>query len=170
MMRRAGFTIVELAITITIMAILVTLSVVNLNGTQANARDEERKTDIGNIILYLEGIYTSGTPNNPDYRGSYPPTSAASSTANIESWFSTLDKKSLQAPGTSETSYSLVPATSTTQTTAGVLPQPTTNTYVYQPITTSGALCAATGDCRKFNLFYRLEVDNSVHMITSKHQ
>jgi prepilin-type N-terminal cleavage/methylation domain-containing protein len=60
-MRRRGFTIVELIIVITIMAILMTLGVVNLRGSQAGGRDTERKTDVESIAQHLESYYTSGT-------------------------------------------------------------------------------------------------------------
>jgi prepilin-type N-terminal cleavage/methylation domain-containing protein len=59
-MHHRGFTIVELIIVITIMAILMTLGVVNLRNAQVNARDTERKTDISTIAKYLEVYYTSG--------------------------------------------------------------------------------------------------------------
>ncbi len=60
-----AFTIVELIIVITIMAILITLGVVNLRGTQANARDNERKTDIETIAQHLETYYKGGTDSSP---------------------------------------------------------------------------------------------------------
>ena len=63
-MRRRGFTIIELVITITIMAILLTLGVVSLSGTQKNARDSERKSDISTIALNLESYYLSGTDSS----------------------------------------------------------------------------------------------------------
>ena len=53
-MLRRGFTIVELIITITIMGILLVLAVVNVSGTQAQARDDERKADVESISLNLE--------------------------------------------------------------------------------------------------------------------
>lgn len=60
-MRRRGFTIIELVIVITIMAILLTLGVVNLRGTQASARDSERTTKAESIAQHLEAFYTSST-------------------------------------------------------------------------------------------------------------
>jgi len=60
-MNRRGFTIVELIITISIMAILLTLGTISLSDSQANARDSERKTDINTIALHLETFYISGT-------------------------------------------------------------------------------------------------------------
>lgn len=63
-MHRRGFTIIELVIVITIMAILMTMGVVNFRSSQANARDTQRKTDIESIAQHLETYYTSGTDNS----------------------------------------------------------------------------------------------------------
>ena len=54
-MTRRGFTIVELVITITIMGILLTVAIVNLNATQANGRDAERRGDVESLALNIEG-------------------------------------------------------------------------------------------------------------------
>lgn len=170
MNRKFGFTIVELLVAITIMVILLILSVVNLRSSQANARDEERKTDISNIALVLEDLYVNGTSSNPTYRGSYPYTTAVSSSANIDAWFTDTDRNSLRAPGVTAPTYSIVPATSSSTNPTSVTPQPTTSTYVYQPLTSTGALCNTLGSCRKFNLYYLLETTAGVQVVTSKNQ
>ena len=75
MKRRPGFTLVELLITITIMVILLALVVVSLRSTQANARDEKRKTDTANIARGLERRYVEGNPiatSSSIEKGSYP--------------------------------------------------------------------------------------------------
>ena len=51
---RRGFTIVEIVIVMVIMAILIGLAVLNISSTQANARDNKRKTDVENIARGLE--------------------------------------------------------------------------------------------------------------------
>lgn len=175
---RRGFTIVELVITITIMGILLTLAVVNLTTTEVNGRDAERKGDIEAIALALESYY-----NNEDSAssgvydlsgGSYPATINISNTTAFTTALPDIDPKSVRAPGVDASSpISLVAATNATATTSGVLPQPTISTYVYQPLQKNNTLCtqiAAKGDCRKFNLYYRLEADNQVYMVTSKRQ
>ncbi len=167
-MYRRGFTVVELIIVITIMGILLVLGVVNLRGTQANARDSERKTDIDTIALHLENFYTSGNDTSTTF-GEYPSTTII---GNELATLRDIDPKSLVAPGGLSPS-SLVAEVSATplQTTAGVNPQPTTGQYVYQPVQANGTLCTtAIQECRKFNLFYRLETDNLVYMVTSKNQ
>jgi prepilin-type N-terminal cleavage/methylation domain-containing protein len=165
-MNRRGFTIVELVIVITIMAILLVISVVNLRGAQANGRDVERKTDIETIALQLENYYTSGN-NTTTSVGRYPSTTEliGSETTVLRD----LDIKSVEAPGA--TSSSLIAATNNTQTTGGVTPQPTINTYIYQPLQLDGSLCTTSvQECRKFNLYYMLEVDSTINMVTSRNQ
>jgi prepilin-type N-terminal cleavage/methylation domain-containing protein len=72
-----GFTLIELLIALVIMAILMTLAVVNVRSTQVNARDTERKADIESIARGLEQNYTMdnkfGTNQAGDKpKGSYP--------------------------------------------------------------------------------------------------
>ena len=49
MRKPRGFTIVELVVVMTIMAILLTLGVVCLNASQLNARNMKRDTDLDAI-------------------------------------------------------------------------------------------------------------------------
>ena len=168
-MKQRGFTIVELIITITIMAILLALGVVNLTGTQVSARDSERKTDIENISLHLETYYNSGTDGSTVI-GRYPSVDATTGLIGHETTLlRDIDKNSFIAPD--KTTTSLIAATNNTQTTSGVTPQPTIDQYVYQPIQGDGTLCTlASQECRKYNLYYRLEADNTVNLLTSKNQ
>jgi len=179
-MDRRGFTIVELIIVITIMCILLTLGVVNLRSTQSNGYDAERKIDIENIALHLDVYYKSGADiigtNGTNDTGSYPSVDLISQETTM---LRDIDVKSLRAPGV-ETGTSLVASTNTgviTQTTAAVLPQPTISTYVYQPIKDDGTLCTGKSECRKFNLYYKLELattacpaPDNVCKVTSKNQ
>lgn len=164
-MNRRGFTIVELTIVIAIMGILLVLAVVNLRGTQANARDDERKSDVEAIALNLEAFYTSGNDTSTTV-GRYPSTGIIG----IEqTTLRDIDLKSLATPG--NTASSLVATTNDTQTTAGVLPQPTINTYVYQPMQSNGVRCTSGAqECRKFNLYYKMETTGAVMMVASKNQ
>jgi type II secretory pathway pseudopilin PulG len=173
-MNRRGFTIVELIIVITIMIILLGLGVANLRNSQINGRDAERKTDIENIVLNLETYYESGTDGSTSI-GVYPSTTEL--IGHETTILRDIDMKSLAAPSNSETASSLVVATCTgacVQTTIGVIPSPTINTYVYQPLQSDGTLCnqgvSGSQECRKFNLYYKLEADNTVYMVTSKNQ
>lgn len=175
-MKRRGFTIVELIITITIMGILLVLVVVNVNSSQVRSRDEERKADIAAIQDALETYYSSGNGSAGASLGVYPNTvTAFGSEAAALQTFRDIDKKSLLAPGSSSIGDTLRVATNTTQTPAGVAPQPTAGQYVYQPISVASngaqSLCsAAITTCRKYNLFYRSEADNTVQMVRSRNQ
>jgi len=172
-MIRRGFTIVELIITITIMGILLTLAVVNVNTTQLKSRDNERKADVEAIATALESFYSTGG-STVSSLGHYPATDLAA--GNIVSNLRDVDLKSFTAPGVASSDLTFIASTNIgnakgIQTTAGVLIQPTIGQYIYQPIKSDGSVCT-TGqtDCRKFNIFYRLEVDNAVYKITSKNQ
>lgn len=179
-MQRRGFTVVEIVITITIMAILLVLSTVSFQATMANSRDNEREDDIETLALQIESYYNSG--NDVDStQGQYPsvdPTNSltdsdTSTNTNELTLLRNLDPVNIVAPESdSSILSSLIAATNNTQTTAGVTPQPTKDQYVYQPIAADGSLCdnIATKTCTKFNLYYRTEVDNTVKMITSRHQ
>lgn len=103
---------------------------------------------------------------------SYPSTAlfsgGESAIANV---FSNADIKLFRAPNVSDAANSFVAATNNTTTTAGVLPQPTTSQYVYQPLQADGSLCTlAIQTCERFNIFYRLESDNTVYKFTGKNQ
>ena len=175
-MYRRGFTVVELIIVITIMGILVVLGVVNLRGSQISARDSERKGDIEAIATHLELYYSSGNYELGRPSGTYiSSTTGGGTNAGLLAILRDMDPKSLVAPGHSDLAYiSFTPATCSgvcVQTTAGVIPQPTIDQYIYQPLQSNGTLCTNVNQgCRKFNLYYRLETDNTVYMVTSKNQ
>lgn len=165
-----GFTIVELIITITIMGILLTLAVVNLNATQVNARDAERKGDIEAIQLSLEDFYKTDGDWGANI-GAYPSVNLPNGTVEfMQQALRDINLANLMAPGIEDPKLTFIVATSTDQTPATVDPQPTIDQYVYQPIDTNGNLCASSTNCRKYNLYYRLESDNTVYMVTSKHR
>ena len=157
-MKQAGFTVIELAVVAVIMAILITLAVINVRSTQANARDTERQTDTENIATALESFYTSTHSNT--WTNTYPGYSDMTRTGAIGTYLKTnTGDGTLQAPGLDvDYEWSIVVATNAVQTTAGVLPAPTISSYVYQPLTASGTRCASYQNrCTKFNIFYRLE-------------
>ena len=177
-MMRRGFTIIELIITITIMGILLTLAVVNLESTQANARDSERKTDAESLALNLETYYNGRTTDATRAAGTYLGTNSLTLAA-LQSSLPDIDKNNLYAPDvdTTGTTISVVAATTTSTSTSSIAPKPSASNdvYVYQPLTSSGAICTdptstSVGSCRRFNIYYYQESDNAVHVITSKHQ
>ncbi|MGH7218359.1 MAG: type II secretion system protein [Candidatus Microsaccharimonas sp.] len=174
-MIQRGFTVVELVITITIMGILLTLAVVGLNATQVNARDSERKGDVEAISLHLETYYSSNYDETQFIGGRYLE-SGYISEADLKKFLPDLDLKNVRAPGVElNQPISLVAATNTVTTTAGILPKPssTNDVYVYQPLTVNGALCVdpfISGECRRFNIYYYEEASDTIKMVTSKHQ
>jgi len=188
-MDRRGFTIIELIIVIAIMGILLVLGVVNLRSGQSNARDTERRGDVASIALNLESFYANGTSGSTTF-GRYPSTGIIGQETTI---LPDIDIKALLAPNVSLTpnvsgvstsptaDSSLTAATCSgtcVQTTAGVTPQPTVTTYVYQPLQSDGTLCTSSGqECRKFNIYFALEnaapdcpAPNNICMVTSKNQ
>ena len=179
-MKRRGFTILEIIITITVMSILMLLGTVALNSTMISSRDSKRKEDVTTLALQIESYYNSGNDNDPTI-GQYPsvdpmnPLTDGIKTTNINeiNMLRNLDVNNLVAPSSAaDVLSSLIPATNAIQTTAGVLPQPTISEYVYQPIASDGTLCdsISTKSCTKFNIYYTTESDNTVRVITSRHQ
>lgn len=169
-MVRRGFTVIEIIITITIMGILLTLAVVNLTATQVNGRDSERVGDIEALVANLETFYRTGTADSSSI-GRYPSTGLTNSEATLKNALRDLDLKSVTAPNSGSVADTFIAATNNNQTESGVLPQPTISQYVYQPLQANGALCTnGAQECRKFNIFYRLEATNTVVKVTSKNQ
>ena len=60
---RLGFTIVELAVVIVIIAVLATITSIAYRTTQANARDKKRQTDVAMLQAAVEEYYA----DNGDY-------------------------------------------------------------------------------------------------------
>lgn len=164
MNRTRGFTLIELLVTITIMVILLTLAVVNLRGTQATGRDDQRKADIEILAQNLENYYKSGS--DTDAPGDYPATATLATEASVKQALRDLDPGVLRAPGVANSA-----AMSLTMAVSTATPTPNTTTYVYQPLQSDGSLCtSAASECRKFNLFYKLETDPAIQKVMSKNQ
>lgn len=169
-MKRRGFTIVELLIAITVMGILLVIAVASLSNTQLRARDDERKADIDAIAAALENYYAGS--NATGITGRYPATTIAASEAALNGALRDISLNSFKAPGVSNLTDSFKAATNNIQTIEGVMPLPTNNTYVYQPLLADGSLCTTAGaECRKFNLYRHIEAsDDLVVKITSRRQ
>ncbi|HEX6258212.1 MAG TPA: type II secretion system protein [Candidatus Saccharimonadales bacterium] len=161
-----GFTIIEVIVAVAIILILTTIAVVNVMSSQVVARDAEREEDIRSIAIHFENYYNDLQFNRPfDPAPTYPHTVPTSDV------LAGLDPEAYRAPGTPSGTNSIVAATNTVTTTAGVLPQPTINQYVYQPFNISDQLCTdLNGPCVKYNLYWRSEGDNTIKKIVSRHQ
>jgi prepilin-type N-terminal cleavage/methylation domain-containing protein len=169
-MRRAnGFTLIEVLITITVMVVLLVLAVVSMSGGEANARDEERKTDIAVLAEHFESYYSSGIDASMAI-GEYPSTVEIDTESEVTALLRGIDPKTIRTPTVDTTSpMSFVVATN--NSTSAPTPAPTTSNYVYQPLTSTGALCnTAALECRKFNLYYKIEGTATMQTVTSKNQ
>lgn len=72
-----GFTLVEILITLVVLVILLGLGVVSTTALQANARDEERETDISVIARSFEQRYKQGnTKFKLDVGGYFTPSAS----------------------------------------------------------------------------------------------
>jgi prepilin-type N-terminal cleavage/methylation domain-containing protein len=187
MNRRTGFTLIELLITITIMAILMSLAVFSLRSVQANARDEERKTDIDAIAKGLEIRYVQGNPKATSVdikQGEYPSVNEmlhaegvsqpGYSPSQITGGYMTeflpgTTKDTIVPPGNGTFDPVCTASCQPAETASVVNAVTTISTYIYEPVTSTGAVCLTTG-CVKFNLYYRTEKDNVVNKVMSKRQ
>ena len=163
MSKRDGFTLVEVMVAIVIMAILLTISIYSLNNLQADSRDSERQADTENIARALDTYYKD---NGTGYPASGPVNTADKSTELLPDVSSDM----FSTPGNTPAASWRVATNSSTSPTA-VTPAVTTNLYVYQPLTATGALCTTgTVECRSYRLFYRLETSNQIVTVESKYQ
>lgn len=169
MRSKNGFTLIELLITITIMAILLTLTVVSLRSSQAVARDEERKADVAAIAHALENYFNGDVDQEASVEYA-----SASPTASLAS-FSFKPSVKLAAGGGSYPLYqednypptayftneaaiqsALISldmaairapgvaesaAPSLVGATSTSAQSPSTSTYIYQPLAKDGTLC-----------------------------
>lgn len=166
---KSGFTLIELMVTIVVISILIGVARYGVGTALARSRNEERRVDTSNLAMHLDSAYISGFSGLGGLKGRYPSTQHAT-TNGVEALFRGIDTKNLKAPG-STGEHSIAMATNGTQTPDGVRPIPTETTYVYQPINSAGGLCTSTSqECRKFNIFYKLENNLTIQKITSKNQ
>ena len=150
MKNNLGFTVVEIAVVLTIMAILLTMASMSLSSSEKGSRDNERRADLSMMAQCLESNFN----NTQEYFGTIADMEKCPKSAE----FMTPPKAS--APAT-------VLATNNTTTVSGVHPLPTKDTYVFQPLTATGALCTApaTMPCVNYNLYYFSELENVVNKV-----
>ena len=200
MLKRAGFTLVEIVIVMVIMAVLLTLTVVSLAGSQVNARDEERKADMEVLARALETRYRAGNPfiTSPSIgAGSYPATiemlhimgtaSGGVLTPDVIAGGYVADglpgasNETLTSPTATSMDMKLINGSciasgagenmaTITSAAAGCIG--TTGKYgiYYESLNASGDICNGTDTCVRFNLYCRMEKDNSLMTIRSKRQ
>lgn len=76
-----GFTVVELVVVMTIMAILLVVGIVSLAHIQSNGRDAERTSDAENIARGLERYYNGVVSSSESTIGHYPDRAVATAAA-----------------------------------------------------------------------------------------
>lgn len=172
--RITGFTLVELMLVIAITAILMALATGTFFYLQSQARDSERDNDATSIARALERMYVNKKVGDGN-ASTYPSTVDAATVFNA-SYFKAmgLDPEILYSPNNDaeakNSSSTYKPCASSSFTTsvciatnvppATILPTPTNDLYIYQPIDRNGNLCTAytaLNPCVKFNLYYQKE-------------
>ena len=201
MLKRAGFTLVEVVVVMVIMAILLSLTVVSLASSQVNARDDERKADMESLARALETRYTSGNRRvtSPVLgAGSYPATvvmlhimgnsSGAVLTPDVITGGYVTDalpgatNSTLTSPNATSMDLKLINGACiangaagenmTTITSAAANCIGTTGKYgiYYESIDANGNICGGTTTCVRFNLYCRMEKDDTLMIIRSRRQ
>ena len=105
MIKRKGFTVIELVIAITVIIILLGIGTVGFRSSKVRYRDREREADVQAIAAYLEQIYPKEIKNASGKviksAGSYPPLpeEIGDTTSDLEIIFAGLDPESLTPPG-----------------------------------------------------------------------
>lgn len=164
---QSGFTLVELATVIVIMAILVSIALVIPLQISPSANDSERADDTASIARRLEQAYSNQDAGGPVYPTT---TKLLTDVSSLSGTVSGIDSDALKAPGSSTSS--VIAATSNSLTSpmgsSGII----LNQYVYQPLTSSGALCTNTGTdtCVRFFMYYKQELSGTIITIKSIHQ
>ena len=191
-MTQRGFTVVEIVITLIVMAVLLTLSMAGIFQLQANARDEERRTDIESIARGLENRFLQGNPRvtapSTVSKGAYPGVNewlhiqgtdmsgAGFSPGLVSGGYPTAvytgtSIASFISPsqGKVSDSWKIVCQSSCGSVDAGSQTQlqtafgtPAKDAYFYEPVDSLGKICAG-GDCVAYNLYWISETDQTTY-------
>lgn len=182
-----GFTIVEVIITMAIASILLTLGVFGVRNLQAQARDEERAADVAAIARGLEERYVRGnsfaTATGSEAKaGSYPGVNeffhmAGFDKTNYTPSTYTGGYVTKLLPGTSKATF-ISPSGNSWDVSCVLSCQPAGDTttinnkllvdrYVYEAARADNSICCC-GDCTRFTIYWKSEVDGAIHKVTSK--
>lgn len=153
MIRRRGFTLVELVVVIAVIAILATLATIGLSRYLQDGRDNKRSSNATVIAEALEKYY--------DQNGEYPSCSAitADGATVTSNTLKGLDQASLLAPGANSSTTNSIQC-NPTLTVSG--------SDFYQYAGDGSSDCSGSGSCLSFTLYYKDEVDGQIKQIKSR--
>lgn len=167
-------------IVVTIMVILAGVSLGSFTYFQTQARDSERDNDIEAISRALERMYVNKKYGNATLGdgnvSTYPSRTENAAVFNANTFRSIgLDAEVLYAPGKNEDATTGATDAVIMASSNSLSQSPTTDQYVYQPLTQTGQLCysiTAANPCVKFNLYYQKELPGgvSVTRVSSRNQ
>lgn len=191
---RRGFTIIEILITLVVMAGLMALGVVLVGNMQAQARDKERESDVQTIARGIEWRYENKNPvvtnvpnpamlSNFGYIGTNELRHANGITNTNITPNSSVPYLTKNFKGTTDANFvspnggalkeictgsgcTGVLVTNLTSVGAAIDTAPGDN-YVYAPADSNNNICQ-NGNCTKFILYYRSEVDGTIKSVKSK--
>ncbi len=154
---RPGFTIIELSVVMIMIAILVTIVIVNFNAIQPKARDNERKVETETIASYLEAEFQRN--------GQYPSAATMTGTVSgVQAVLKNISPNVLAAPGVAAGTNSIVPFS------AAPPPGLTVSQYGYW--TPNSGTCTGGGytvaACGTFVLVHKKEVDSTLNYICGR--
>ncbi len=153
MQHRSGFTIVEIIVVITAIAILTAIATVSYSGLQVRARDDERQADVDTIAAALETYH--------EQTGKYPDQATLTGGTFVDTSLR-IPSAALTAPNATSTS---APLYSFGWGTSATISQ---YRYVaYRDTGTSNTCTLASQTCTRFVLHYNLEQDGA-KSLTSK--
>lgn len=139
---KLGFTIVEVTITVSIIALLVAIGIFSYSRIQAESRDSQRTSRLGVLIEALEKYYAKN--------GEYPSCTAMTQSADIVSTtvLPGIDKTALVAPK--------APGGTTNSITCTAISGPS-GPDVYAYIGDGSGTCSTGASCLQYTLQYREE-------------
>lgn len=159
MKSRSGFTVIELIVTIAVIAILLAISILTFSKQQIEARDQTRQSRATILAEAIEKYY--------EENGEYPSVpSLVSESGNTGSTIATKLKV--------ETDVLIFPGVTSSTTNSLTSGSPTTTKAKYaassiNPTENTACQTSTTGGCDAFTITFKKEADNSDVVITSRH-
>lgn len=178
---RLGFTIIEIAIVITLMGILLALAMVRLSSSQVDARDDALRKDAQALSRSLEDYYRTGNSTYAIAAGKYPSSdefrhakgenipAIGPQVANgyLDTWL-----KGVRLSTTSR--MQLITMAGVPENATNISNSTPTGVITYEPLRYDGSswvFCTGKADlCTRYNLYYRTEADTLIQTIRSERQ